>query len=190
MPGYGVLAVRLFLGPLLLLSGATKLTRGGFRSAVLEYRVLPDKLATLYATATPWLELLTAFALIAGVIVRVAAIAATALFVSFGGGIAVNLWRGRNLDCHCFGQMYSETLSVMSLVRVAVLAIGSVMLAVSSPLLSLRATAQRCVKQSSPRPLRHWHWRRTSYPGPPFRPRRLFGCSGRPGRLSVRGNKA
>ena len=148
MPGYGVLAVRLFLGPLLLLSGETKLTRGGFRSAVLEYRVLPDKLATLYATATPWLELLTAFALIAGVIVRVAAIAATALFVSFGGGIAVNLWRGRNLDCHCFGQMYSETLSVMSLVRVAVLAIGSVMLAVSEPAFvspSHRATVREAV---------------------------------------------
>ena len=76
----------------------------GFILAVLEYRVLPTRLSWLYARLLPPLELLLALLLLSGAAVRLAAIALSLLLLSFMIAISINLTRGRNLDCHCFGK--------------------------------------------------------------------------------------
>lgn len=76
----------------------------GFILVVLEYRVLPPSLGRLYARLLPGLELLVALLLLSGTLVRLAAAAASALFVSFVVGVGVNMVRGRDLDCGCFGK--------------------------------------------------------------------------------------
>lgn len=72
-----------------------------FVFTVLEYRVLPERAARLYARVLPPLELALAAMLLAGLAVRVAAAVACLLLSSFGIAMAINLARGRTLECGC-----------------------------------------------------------------------------------------
>ena len=75
----------------------------GFVLSVLEYRVLPAALARPYARAVPPLELLTGLLFLYGTGLRSAAALASLLLLSYILAVAVNVARGRDLDCHCFG---------------------------------------------------------------------------------------
>jgi putative oxidoreductase len=76
----------------------------GFVLAVLEYRVLPPRLGWFYARLVPPLEFLVALLLFTGTAVRFATVAISMLLLSFMAAIGINLARGRDLDCHCFGK--------------------------------------------------------------------------------------
>ena len=120
------LFLRLVLGGLLLVAGATKLAdRSSFRQAVAEYEVLPKALAGPFATVLPWLELALGALLLLGLGTIVAAALALPLFLSFAVAIAVNLLRGRQLDCHCFGAIQSEQIGWATLVRTAALVLAA-----------------------------------------------------------------
>lgn len=76
----------------------------GFVLAVLEYRVLPLRLSWFYARLVPPLECLLALLLLTGTAVHSAAIIIVMLLLSFIVAVGINLARGRDLDCHCFGK--------------------------------------------------------------------------------------
>ena len=76
----------------------------GFILAVLEYRVLPPRLSWFYARLIPPLEFLMALLLLTGTAVRSAAVIISVLLLSFIVAVGINLVRGRDLDCHCFGK--------------------------------------------------------------------------------------
>ncbi len=76
----------------------------GFMLAVLAYHVLPLRMGRLYARLLPPLELLIALLLMSGTAMRSASIAAAALLLSFLIAVGINVARGRDLDCHCFGR--------------------------------------------------------------------------------------
>lgn len=82
----------------------------GFILAVLEYRVLPTRLSWIYARLLPPLELLLALLLLSGTAVRSVAIVLSLLLTSFIIAIGINLVRGRNLDCHCFGKAHRRSI--------------------------------------------------------------------------------
>ncbi len=127
------LLLRLTLGGLLLLAGATKLAnRAGFRQAVAEYQVLPRRLEAPFANVLPWLETALGALLLLGLVTTVAAALATPLFLSFGVAIGVNLLRGRRFDCHCFGVVQSDTIGWPALLRAAALAIAALVVAVGA----------------------------------------------------------
>ncbi len=76
----------------------------GFVLAVLEYRILPPRLSWFYARLLPPLEFLLALLLLSGMAVRSAAAVMAVLLLSFIVAVGINLTRGRDLDCHCFGK--------------------------------------------------------------------------------------
>ncbi len=93
------------LGSTFLASAVPKLRHPrGFILAVLEYRVLPPRLGWFYARLLPPLEFLVALLLFTGTAVRSAAIGTSVLLLSFIVAVGINLARGRDLDCHCFGK--------------------------------------------------------------------------------------
>jgi uncharacterized membrane protein YphA (DoxX/SURF4 family) len=93
------------LGFIFLASAVPKLRHPkGFVLAVLEYRVLSPRLGWLYARLLPPLELLLALLLLSGTAPRSAAIVLLVLLLSFMAAVGINLARGRDLDCHCFGK--------------------------------------------------------------------------------------
>jgi len=93
------------LGITFLVAAVPKLRHPkGFAVAVLTYNVLPPRLGQLYAWLVPPLELLVALLLLSGTAVRCAAAATAFLLLSFIIAVSVNMARGRDLDCHCFGK--------------------------------------------------------------------------------------
>jgi uncharacterized membrane protein YphA (DoxX/SURF4 family) len=124
------LLLRLGLGGLLTLAAVTKLAdRRAFAAAVADYRVLPSALERPFAALLPLAELSLGMLLLLGLATPVAAALAAPLFLSFAFAIAVNIARGRQVDCHCFGAVHSERIGWPALLRSAALVAASVIVA-------------------------------------------------------------
>jgi hypothetical protein len=99
-----VAACRLVLVLWLGIAGILKLGHlRAFRRAVHHYRVLPHTLAGLYAMLVGPAEIVAATLLLCGVAIGAGSVLAALLVASFAIAVGVNLRRGRDLDCHCFG---------------------------------------------------------------------------------------
>ncbi len=95
----------LVIGLIFLAAAIPKLRRPkAFVLAVLEYRVLSPPLSRIYARLLPPLELLTGLLLLSGTAVRLSAAVVSILLISFVAGVGINVARGRDLDCQCFGR--------------------------------------------------------------------------------------
>lgn len=116
-----LLAARLFLAAVFIISGFAKLAdRAGSRQAMFDFGV-PAQLAGLFGTLLPFAELSTAVLLIPRATAWWGGLAALALLVVFVAGIAANMVRGQAPDCHCFGQLSSEPVGWHTLIRNLVL---------------------------------------------------------------------
>ena len=94
----------LLLGTVFVLSSAPKLRHPrGFVLSVLEYRVLPEPVGYFYAWLLPPLELLLSIFLLTGTSIHYAAVITDLLLLSFILAIGINIARGRDIDCNCFG---------------------------------------------------------------------------------------
>ena len=113
-----VLLLRWALGVVLLIAGISKLSdRAAFRQAVEAYQVLPIPAARFFARGLPYLEMLLGLCLVVGLGTRFVPGAAGMLFMSFSVAIGINLLRGRELDCHCFGKAHAEKIGMAVLIR-------------------------------------------------------------------------
>ena len=127
------LLLRLALGGLLLLAGITKLAdRASFRDAVGAYEILPRALTLPFAAALPWVETALGALLLLGFGTTFAAALGTAVFLSFSLAIGVNLARGRDVDCHCFGAVQSERIGWPTLLRSVALTFAALTVAVAT----------------------------------------------------------
>jgi uncharacterized membrane protein YphA (DoxX/SURF4 family) len=127
------LFLRLVLGGLLLLAGATKLAgRASFREAVTEYQVLPRFLEAPFAVLLPLVEVTLGGLLLIGLGTAVVAAIATPVFLSFTLAIGINLARGRSFDCHCFGSVSRDTIGAPAFLRSLALAIAALVVAVGA----------------------------------------------------------
>jgi uncharacterized membrane protein YphA (DoxX/SURF4 family) len=99
-----VTVVRDVLGITLLAAGIPKLIGNEeFRDVLRDYSLLPNTAVRVVAWTIPCSELAVGLGLVFGTH-PVIALAVTALgFVVFAIAIAVNLTRGRSVDCGCFG---------------------------------------------------------------------------------------
>jgi uncharacterized membrane protein YphA (DoxX/SURF4 family) len=97
-------AGRLLLGGVFVVAGALKLPDPDASvRAVRAYRLLPEPLVAPVAFGLPVVEIAVGLALLAGVFVRTAALAAAALLVVFLVGVGSAWARGLQIDCGCFG---------------------------------------------------------------------------------------
>lgn len=117
-----VVLVRLGLAAVFALAGAAKLVDlAGSRRAVSAFGV-PKALAGMVGTLLPLAELAVAAALIGSGSARWGAVGALALLAGFSVGIVGALARGREPDCHCFGQLHSAPVGWLTLARAIVVA--------------------------------------------------------------------
>jgi peroxiredoxin/uncharacterized membrane protein YphA (DoxX/SURF4 family) len=113
---------RLLLACVFALAGIAKLLdRDGSRRAAAGFGV-PERLAGAVGILLPLAEIAVAVALIPAATAWWGAAAALALLLMFVVAIAANLARGRQPDCHCFGQIHSEPAGPSTLVRNGLLA--------------------------------------------------------------------
>lgn len=75
----------------------------GFAHEIHNYRLVPGTSINAMALVVPWLEVVAGLALFVGVARRSAARVLGALLLVFIVALAINLARGRPVDCGCFG---------------------------------------------------------------------------------------
>lgn len=96
------LGSRYLLAFILLAAAIPKLVDArGFQSALENYRLLPQSLVGVVARWIPRIELTCALMLLVGLAVPAVAALAATLLLLFAAAMAVNLVRGRSIDCGC-----------------------------------------------------------------------------------------
>jgi uncharacterized membrane protein YphA (DoxX/SURF4 family) len=116
--GMAALAVRVLLGLIFLQAGVQKARHlAEFNGVVLNYRILPRRLAPVVSALLPAVEIGVAVALFAGVTPWAEAAAAVLLGV-FAWAMAVNVKRGRrDIDCGCFQSTLRQVIGWSTVVR-------------------------------------------------------------------------
>jgi hypothetical protein len=112
-----------------VLSAAPKLRRpAAFCVTVARYELVPGRLARPVALAVIAIEAFLAVCLLSGALLTVAVPLAIVTVLGFGAASAINLRRGRDIECGCFGNP-SERVSVRSLARLGLVLAAAVALA-------------------------------------------------------------
>jgi uncharacterized membrane protein YphA (DoxX/SURF4 family) len=98
------LACRLILAIIFFYASIEKIADPGeFAVAIYNYQLLPDIAVNVLAVILPWLEIIIATCLVTGFYVRGAALISSALFLTFATALTINLLRGLDISCGCFG---------------------------------------------------------------------------------------
>jgi thiol-disulfide isomerase/thioredoxin/uncharacterized membrane protein YphA (DoxX/SURF4 family) len=135
-----ILTSRLLLAAVFLVAAIGKLAdRQGTRQAVAAFGV-PEPAAAWLAPLLPLAELAVAVLLLPTSTALAGALGALGLLLLFSVAIAVNLARGNEPDCHCFGQLHSAPAGPRTLIRNAALA-GVAALVVAGTLAGSDASA-------------------------------------------------
>lgn len=114
---------RLLLVLVFMVAAVGKLAdRQGSRQAVVDFGV-PKRIAVPTALFLPILELAIVALLIPSASARLGGVAALGLLMVFTTAIALNIARGKNPDCHCFGQLRSAPVGWSTVMRNAILMI-------------------------------------------------------------------
>ncbi|MDA0748372.1 MAG: DoxX family membrane protein [bacterium] len=120
---------RVGLGGLLLWAGFAKVGETAlFALTVRAYDVLPHALIHIFAIVVPWMEIVAGLGLVAGFWTRGNALAALVLLTAFGVAIGINLARGAELSCGCFGADGTAASLTEALVRDAVMITAALVL--------------------------------------------------------------
>jgi thiol-disulfide isomerase/thioredoxin len=118
-----LLTSRLLLAAVLAVAALAKLAdREGSRQAVVAFGA-PRSAAAPLALVLPVAELAVAVLLLPAATALAGALGALVLLLLFSAAIALNLVRGREPECHCFGQLHSAPAGPGALVRNGLLAV-------------------------------------------------------------------
>ncbi|HDD43472.1 MAG TPA: DoxX family membrane protein [Candidatus Desulfofervidus auxilii] len=83
-----------------------------FAETVYNYNLLPENFVNAFAVILPWLEIICGFFLIIGLYKQGSLLIINFLLILFSISIGINLYRGNNNDCGCFG---IETIDKLNL---------------------------------------------------------------------------
>ena len=128
-----VVGAQLLLAAVFALAGGAKLfDLAGSRRAVTDFGV-PARAASAVGLLVPIAEIAAAVALIFHATARWGAALALVLLLTFVAGVANAMRKGLNIDCGCFGKVYSATAGSPTLVRNALLAALAAVVVVHGP---------------------------------------------------------
>ena len=96
--------VRVFLGVILGWAGIVKIRNPeAFIKIVKAYNLLPEELVVLWGILFPWIELVTGLFLFLGLWHKSAVLSSSGLFLVFAAAVGINILRGADIACGCFG---------------------------------------------------------------------------------------
>ena len=96
--------VRIFLGVILGWAGVVKIRNPeAFIKIVKAYDLLPEGLVVLWGIFLPWIELVTGLFLFLGLWHKSAVLSSSGLFLTFAAAVSINIFRGADIACGCFG---------------------------------------------------------------------------------------
>ena len=96
--------VRIFLGCILGWAGIVKIQNPeAFIKIVTAYDLLPEGLVVLWVIFLPGIELVTGLFLFFGLWHKSAVLSSSGLFLTFAVAVSINILRGADIACGCFG---------------------------------------------------------------------------------------
>jgi uncharacterized membrane protein YphA (DoxX/SURF4 family) len=132
--GAAAVAFRFALALMFVLSGLAKLPRREeFVGAVRNYRLVPDRVGRVVAQVLPPVEVASGVLLALGLGIRPVAALLALFLVGFSAAIAINLLRGRTIDCGCFGPVGNRRITWLTVGRNLVLVAMAVQVAAVAP---------------------------------------------------------
>jgi len=125
---------RFFLALVLIVAGAAKLFQvEEFRRAVASYQLLPQVFSRPVATWLPRVELGAGLMLAFGLVLVPVAYLSALLLAVFGAAVSINLIRGKEMSCNCFGASTPEKMTWLTVVRNLVLTCMALSVALVPP---------------------------------------------------------
>ena len=126
---YLLLLFRIILGLVFIYSGIIKIINtSGFSDSIYNYKLLPDLLINFLAIILPWIELTTGLLLILGISIKENAFIINTLLVIFMIAIIINLFRGLDINCGCFGTGNGTKIGFTKLIENIVLFLIGILL--------------------------------------------------------------
>ena len=105
-------AARLILGGVFVYAGIAKIASPReFARIVINYHILPEKIAVYFAFVLPWIELMLGIFLLIGVRVKETALGLSGLLVVFAVAVLVRYLNGAAAGCGCFSMKSSSSES-------------------------------------------------------------------------------
>jgi len=109
---YISLLLRLLVGGIFVVSSISKFPlHSKFVEVVQSYQLLPDPMATAYALALPWIELLIGSYLVLGILIKPSTVVTILLSISFLVANISAIVRGEYYCPDCFGELFPLTVS-------------------------------------------------------------------------------
>jgi putative oxidoreductase len=132
--GHVVLVLRLLLGAIFLVAGASKIGHAAFFAAqIAGFRILPSALIAPLALVLPFLEVLLGGYLVIGLFTRTSAWIAASLLLLFDLAIASAVVRGMTVNCGCFGPSDATVTTWAEVARDAVFVLLAIVVALRAP---------------------------------------------------------
>ena len=98
------LLARFILGGIFVWAGLAKIAEPAlFAQMIRAYEVLPLPLIHAFAITVPWIEVLAGLLCLLGIWTRSSCMVILLLLVSFAGALGINIYRGADFSCGCFG---------------------------------------------------------------------------------------
>ncbi len=113
-----IYACRFFVALILIVAGASKLFQvKEFERAVASYQLLPKAFSRPVAIWLPRVELCAGLMLAFGVALVPVAYLTASLLAVFSAAVSINLIRGKEMSCNCFGASTPEKMTWLTVVR-------------------------------------------------------------------------
>lgn len=101
---YQALSIRLVLGGVFVWAGTAKLVQiPSFVETVAAFDILPADWAASFALSVIWIELIAGGLLLLDIWPRSNALVVLVLLVVFSAALGINMYRGNDVTCGCFG---------------------------------------------------------------------------------------
>ena len=101
---YPALTIRLVLGGVFVWAGSAKLVQiPSLVETVVAFDMLPVDWAVPFALSVVWIELIAGGLLLLGIWPRSNALVVLGLLVVFSAALGINMYRGNEVTCGCFG---------------------------------------------------------------------------------------
>ena len=136
---YLLFTLRVILGLIFIYSGIIKIIdTSGFSNSIYNYKLLPDFLINLLAIILPWIELITGLLLLLGITIKENALIINTLLIIFILAIIINLFRGLDINCGCFGTGNGTKIGITKIIENSILlCMGILLMLFDSRILSI-----------------------------------------------------
>jgi putative oxidoreductase len=126
---YLLFLFRVILGLIFIYSGIIKIIdTQGFSNSIYNYKLLPDLIINFLAVILPWIELITGLLLLLGITIKENALLINILLIIFITTIIINLFRGLDINCGCFGTGNGTKIGLTKLIENFLLLIMGILL--------------------------------------------------------------